>query len=311
MSTIPEFYSKLQNSKSSEIISSLRELKHSKFKSIIQNCSSITQISFQLQDYISQLTFTFSKLWDIDFNSNKQMYPSIIEGFERIIYKLLYNDILSQMNIPNHDLSKFHFITLQHLGINDIDIAKYLTDISFHLNKFTLISQVSSPSDKIKTLCNLCNFINITFNENFDKVKLTKMLSFLFIYSDINDLKTQLLFCSLFKHKTTITSEEDFFLALAIKAINYAIGLNHKNVNMTKEQFNEEIVNPKKKGLFSDFEIKSEYLNKVENVFDIPIEKLMKEYCLVNKNEMTFEMYHKMRNDFKVILKIIESSKDV
>ena len=301
-----DFYSKLKSQQSSSILGSIKKFINELFKNICDNSDDLNDISSQYQDFVSKLTYDFAAVWKIEFYEEKSIYSNIINGFENILCKLLYKRIMNEFVDSTFNYESLLFITLADLDIKDYDYSGNIDELSSQLNKFTQISQYQTPREKLIILCNLCNYINLSY-ANFDRIKITKFLVYMFIHSEIRDLKNQLLFCALFRHKTIINSDEDYYLSLAIQAIDFAMKINHKNVKMTQEEFQQKKSQKWENEILTTFS-KSYNLDKIESIINIPVDNLYKEYCIKDKNEMTLEKFEKLRNDFKIILKLIESN---
>ena len=80
-----------------------------------------------------------------------------------------------------------------------------------------------------------------------------------------------------------------------------------KNVKMTQEEFSNKKKQKWDNELLSNYN-KTNHLDKIESIINLPIDNLYKEYCTGDKTTMTIEKYENLRNDFKIILKLIESN---
>ena len=301
-----DFYTKLKSPQSSNILESIKSFIDKDFKGICDSSDDLNDISFQFQEYISKLTYDFAKVWKIEFYEEKSIYSNIINGFENILCKVLYKKILNQFVDAPLNYEQLLFVSCNDLDIKDYDYSSHFDDLSSQLNKFTQISQYTTPKEKLIILCNLCNYINASYS-HYDRIKFTKFLVFLFIHAEITDLKNQLLYCALFRHKTVINSDEDYYLSLALQAIDFAMKLNYKNVKMTQEEFSNKKKQKWDNELLSNYN-KTNHLDKIESIINLPIDNLYKEYCTGDKTTMTIDKYENLRNDFKIILKLIESN---
>lgn len=132
-----DFFSKLRDPKSSSIFNNMIEFARKKFLDFCDNIIDAGMISIAFQDFITNTSSDFSKLWDIDYCSNRSYYIEIVEGIEGLLCKALY---FKMMEIIRDDmtvdrlLEKFCFITLKQLGINEIQ------------NEIELLPQIKSIS---------------------------------------------------------------------------------------------------------------------------------------------------------------------
>ena len=304
MKNIKDFYTSLNTNKSKDILDSLIKFIKKDFPYLIDNKQDINKISIIYNDYISKLTNEYIKIHSIDLNINSYVYDIIINGFENIICHYIYPLVLNI--IPDYTLpNKYLFITLNNLGVylNNIN----MNDLSYQLNAFINISNFTTPKYKLLLLKNLCNYINYKYAD-FDKVKLTKILIYLFLHCEIDNIKNQLIFCSLFRHKTVFDSEEDYYLCLALHAVDYCLKLNYKNVGMTKDEFYNKCNQHYNNDLLL-LEKNNFRLNNIESLTNLPIDKLYDKYYNLDYDALTYNMFENIRNDFKIILKLIESHK--
>jgi hypothetical protein len=72
-----------------------------------------------------------------------------------------------------------------------------------------------------------------------DKTILIKLLAFVIVKANINNLKSHLRFMAWFRHKTTISSEEDYYLSLIFQAIEFIDKLNYTHLKLSKSEFIE------------------------------------------------------------------------
>lgn len=300
------FYPNLKSKQGAPILKLIQDFIKEDFQQICDNSDDLNEISFECQDFITRLTNEYQSLFDVKYFTNKNFYPLLITNFETIIYKILYKNILSQFDVPDFNTNDFFFIKLSMLDI-DYDEKVNFNSLKTQILNFRKISTFQTPKQKIIILVNLCNFINAEYAKE-NRIKLTKFLVYMFIFSNIPDLKKQLIFCCLFRHKTVIESDEDYYLSLSLQAVDYLGRITHKTLKMDVESFNKE----KKEGLPNRYDSETEGCNSlstVDNILDIPIDALYNEYCTMNPDEIPIEKYEKLHKDLKILLKLIESNK--
>lgn len=213
---------------------------------------------------------------------------------------------------------------------------------------FCEITQHKSPKEKLNIICNLCNYICTKYKLT-DKTIIIKFIIYSILKANISNLKGNLKFIALLRHRTTITSEEDYYLSLMFQALEYIEKINYTNLKIRKSEFIENCEEFDKKEILKNYDSNSKYnfnlehdiqlvnlINKVEddqesnftfqNVFtqngpillenvndgilNLDTEKLYNEYCSNNFTENNIVKYENMYNDFKIIMKIVESLKN-
>lgn len=305
-----DFYSKLKDDKSIHIRNALKDLVDIHFAKICSDNIDVNYISSYFQDAISKFTKDFAKEWEIEFFTNKELYTAIINGFENILFKLLYSKILILFKDEIINYKHILFVTLKHLGIDDDNNNnEHIEGLTRQIRLFNRLNDYITPKEKMTVITSICYFVNVTYAK-YDRVKLTKCLMYIIIHSEVINIKKQLLYCALFRHKTVLTSDDDFYLSVAIQAVDLVIKLNHKNVSMTKEDFDVKT----KLEWKNEIQLINEddamaNLGNIENVSHIPVEDLYRKYCLVDSNNIPISKYENLRNDMKIVLKLIESSK--
>ena len=171
--------------------------------------------------------------------------------------------------------------------------------LSFELRKFYQFSFKNSPKNKLNILCNLCNFI-IKIYSQYDRIKLTKFLTFLFINSGIKNLKKHFYYCIFFRNKITLSSEEDFFLSISLQSLNFVYKLNEKVENIKNDNNNNEIL----------FDYKS-HSNNIEKLIsckdynNLPIKELKAQIISKENNinyTLTKQDYYDIQMNFKYII---------
>lgn len=134
---ILNFHNKLRDKRCNNIVSDLNNFINNDFNEKI-SIEDISDISIMIQDFIAKLTNEFAKIWGIEFPNNRGYYVEICDGFEGLITKSLYSNI---MIIDNDDakfdklLKKYEFISLNHLGvdiyIDDFELANHIKCIQY------------------------------------------------------------------------------------------------------------------------------------------------------------------------------------
>ena len=127
------FFSKLKDKKSINILNDLFKFINSTFPEICDKTNDLSEISISVQDFISKSVNEFAKIWNIEFTNSQFAYSEICDGFENLITKSLYNGI---MNIIGEDnkleklCRKYSFINIKHLGIDSpIDDFELATQV--------------------------------------------------------------------------------------------------------------------------------------------------------------------------------------
>ena len=85
-----------------------------------------------------------------------------------------------------------------------------------------------------------------------DKFIIIKLIVFCILKANINNLKNNLRIISLFRHKTTINSEEDYFLLLIFQAIEFIEKMNYTNLKIKKNEYYEYIDEYEKKEMLKN-----------------------------------------------------------
>lgn len=264
------FYAKLKDKRSSVILQEVMNFISNSFSELLNNVGEMSEISIALQDFISKLVYEFANTWSIDFRNNKYAYQEICEGFESLITKSLYNQIMEyfvdDLQLQKL-LKKYSFITLKHLGIEfNVDVfelANQIKSISylFLFLDFNEISQYKSPKEKLNVVVNFCNYICWKYKLT-GKVSILKIIVFSILKANVTNLKGNLRFIALFRHKTVINSEEDYFLSILFQAVEFIERLhsNLSHLKINKEEFAQFCDEFDKNELLKNFHNKSKFL---------------------------------------------------
>jgi hypothetical protein len=102
---------------------------------------------------------------------------------------------------------------------------------------FAEISYFKAPKEKSACILNLCNYLNNKYNVT-DKSTLHKLIVFCILKGNLPNIKTHFRYVSLFRHKTTISTEDDYYLSLFFHAVEYIERMNFSMLKISKEEFN-------------------------------------------------------------------------
>lgn len=290
---LKEFYKSLLEEKCLSITNSLKQYITEIFPEICENCSDLQEISENFQNYVIKITNSYAKIMNFEFYNDKNLYPNIVNNFEHLIISSIYDNLKSLFEEDNFDDNKLSKLNIEDFDIKDLNYEKNKNIINVEIARFKQITQYKSPKDKLIILCNICNFINIIYAQ-FDRVKIIKMLAFIFAESKINNMKTQMQFCFLFRNKTVINSDEDYYLSLAFLAIKIIDKIINKNESIEeKNKDNEE-------------NIEEFILKGGEQLIEIPINKM--KYNIKNDNNIDVELdkCQIIQNNLKILLDLIQ-----
>ena len=116
------FYAKLKDKKSSVILNELHKFVNTTFNELIEKIKDLSEIAIAVQDFISKLVNEFARLWQVEFPNSRNAYLEICDGFENLIMKSLYTQILSIIGEDNKLeklYRKYSFLNLKHFGIEE------------------------------------------------------------------------------------------------------------------------------------------------------------------------------------------------
>jgi hypothetical protein len=241
-------FHKLRDKKSNDIITQLYNFINNQIDDNILN-EKINDISTIIQEKISSLTIDFTKLWNL---TDSNHYIEIIEGFENLITKSIYPKL---MNLFQEDAAfdkicnKFSFVTLKHL---DLDIFFDEFDLAGQLKHLNEINHYKAPKEKATLILNFCNYLCCKY-PRLEGIKFTKLLAFTLLKANIPCLKINLKFISAFRHKTTISTEETYFLLQLNKAVEFIESLQeeeNKSLNLNKKDYSILVEESEKRELF-------------------------------------------------------------
>ena len=341
-----KIYHDLRDKKSSSLLIELKSFT-SKINQKLQlsNNNDITKISNDYQEFLYKSINTYSKIFNIEYEIAKNTYSDISECFEDIITKATYNKIIAFITenekSSQFDLlvKKFSFLTLEHLRI-----ASYidLFELAKQIENFCGLIFEKSPRDKALYLSNLVCYFSFKYpNEN-----LLYLIVFALLNQSIPELKAHIIYCKLFRGKTSITPKEDYSITMIENAIEFIENLdkNHYALDITKEEFEAKCIENEKKNSINflasqkifekneNFSFNSgklvemlnnyfffsklkdvnstntEKIKDMSSISSIPIKSLYTQYFAnFDFKDLSFNQLEQLHNDFKIILKLIES----
>ena len=193
----------------------------------------LQKISNEYQNLIHILTNSYSKIYNIKFEYDKNIFYEISECFENILSKSLYKTIMkkifSSTKNLNNLLNKFNsFISPEILGIiNNIN----LFELNEKIENFKNIDNYKNINIKLNILTNLNKFLI----EKYSNENIINLIIFSIIFGEIKNIKENLIFINLFKYKMNIDVFQNFTLILFNEAINiienFEDNINLFNIN--------------------------------------------------------------------------------
>ena len=341
-----------QNLRSKKGTNLLIELKKSVMKLLLtikENKKSIIEISYDYQNIIYTISLNYGKVFNIDFELNRNLFKDLTLAIENIISKSIFNKVMNKLiseEKGNFDeLIKLYnsFITLDNLGIvTNINLYELNEKVEFFNNIFTL----KNAYEKLEYILFLVNYLKI----NYPKENIPLIISYIIISSDFINLKEHFYFCKYFHFKMYTSSEEEYSLLLFEEAIKIIenFNTNHDMLTLTDEEFKNYCEEYNKRKIILKLEnlsIKNnkednkndininlliDMLNKIRSIgnniefnnekndnnykdspiLSIQIKQLYNKYFHNNKSfqQMTYSEIEQLYNDFKIILKLIESN---
>jgi hypothetical protein len=241
------FYSKLKEKRSQTILNEMLKFINTTFNEISENTNDPSDLSVIFQDFVSKFVNEFARTWEIQFTNIRNAYVEICEGFESLIMKSLYPKIMTLIGDDgklDRLCRKFTFVSLKHLGIDcNVDEFELATQIKSKILilinlDFCELTQYRSPKEKANVIVNFCNYICSKYKLT-DKANIIKFIVFCILKSNITNLKAHVKFIGLFRHKTSINSEEDYFLSLVFQSIEFIERMNSSHLKIKKSEFNE------------------------------------------------------------------------
>ena len=341
-----------QNLRSKKGANLLIELKKSVKKLLLiikENKNSIIEISYEYQNIIYSISLNYSKVFNIDFELDRNLFKDLTLAIENIISKSIFNKIMNKLiseEKGNFDeLLKLYnsFINLDNLGIvTHINLYELNEKVEYFNNIFIL----KDAYEKLEYIVFLVNYLII----NYPKENIPLILSYIFISSDFIHLKEHFYFCKYFHFKMCTSSEENYSLLLFEEAIKIIenFNTNHDMLTITDEAFKNYCEEYNKKKIILQLENlsiknkkednkndtninilidmlnnirsignnmennneKNDDNNKESPILSIQIKQLYNKYFHNNKSfqQMSYSEIEQLYNDFKIILKLIESN---
>lgn len=142
------------------------------------------------------------------------------------------------------------------------------------------------------------------------------------IKGNVNKIKSNIQFLQLFRHRTRLESEEEYYINAVMVAIDYIENLTYKKLNIDKSEFLkkcEESENKSSEYYYSKInidQIKNEQVlqqpaNSDQTLFDLELNKLYNEYFTnCDLNEIPLFKLENMYKDFKIVISMIKDFKD-
>ena len=340
-------YQNLRSKKGANLLIELKKSVKNLLLIIKEDKKSIIELSNDYQDIIYSISLNYSKTFKIDFEVNNKLFKYLTSAIENIISKSIYNKIMNKLISEEKgkfdELIKQYnsFITLNNLGIvTQINLFELNEKVEYFKN----IISLKDANEKLEYILFLVNYLII----NYQKENITLILSYIIITSDLINLKEHFYYSKLFHFKMCSSSEEEYSLLLFEEAIKFIENLNnnHDMLTITDEEFKNYIEEYKKRKIISQIEnlsnknkndnidtnvnILIEMINKIRSgnnieknnneIYDniikdsplssIQVKQLYNKYFHNNKSfqQMTYSEIEQLYNDFKITLKLIESS---
>jgi hypothetical protein len=224
----------------------MKELKNYTDVIFKENCKELIldELSIHLQEFNSKLIIAFGRTYNIEYHHDKLYYDFVCEAFENLLTKSLYNTLMQKCIEEFEDgklerlIKKYSFINLKHLGLNHQMILDEF-EFAKELKLLSEIGQSRSPKEKLNLITNFINYLNFKFSQNLDKAELVKFLVYSIFKCNIANFKAQIHYINLFRHKTLISSEEDYFVSLYFQAFEFIEKMNSSYIKMSKAEFDE------------------------------------------------------------------------
>lgn len=103
-----------------------------------------------------------------------------------------------------------------------------------------------SPKDKAIVILNFINHISTKY-KIIEKTQLIKLAVYAILKSNVNSFKENLKFIQLFRHKTIITSEEDYYLSIMNQSVEFIENMNSNLLKINRNEFLEKCEDFEKK----------------------------------------------------------------
>ncbi len=214
----------------------------------------INEIALDFQKFIRFITNEFCKLNKIQLDSTTEdIYNNIIDNFESIISKKLYNKIFCSTRKEKEEdfifdnlLSKYSFITPDHLEIKN----KILNDVYLNtaINKLSTINLNKTPKEKILTFINTIKIIATMVEKYSDKKdtscgadEVFPILVYICIKGKIQKLKSNINYIILFRNEVRLQGMEDYYKENFNGVIKFIENLKFTDLKIDEDEFNKNI----------------------------------------------------------------------
>ncbi len=209
--------------------------------------------------------------------------------------------------------------------------------LSMAINKLTTINQYKTPKDKLYTFMNVVNILSLMYSKNSNKEtspgadEVFPLLIFTIIKGKVPKLKSNQIYCDLFRHNSRKNGIEDYYLETFKAVINFISDMAFNELKISKEEFNDLCFKNEKK-IFSNFKeyqnpyfcnqsrsMIFQFLNnknykkfndvpviKNKNLLNIDIDKIYKKYFNEDIEKFDDEKLNEMESDFKEVLSLID-----
>ena len=311
----------------------------------------INEIALDFQKFIRFITNEFCKLNKIQLDSTTEdIYNNIIDNFESIISKKLYNKIFCSTRKEKEEdfifdnlLSKYSFITPDHLEIKN----KILNDVYLNtaINKLSTINLNKTPKEKILTFINTIKIIATMVEKYSDKKNIScgadevfPILVYICIAGKIQKLKSNINYIILFRNEVRLQGMEDYYKENFNGVIKFIENLKftdlkidedefNKNIKLYENNFNndleknknslEEIYNEntiieflKDKNIDKNLEEYRIYKNNYKNRFGFNTNKFYYDYLNDSITQFNINELIDMKESYKNILNLIDDYKN-
>lgn len=112
-----------------------------------------------------------------------------------------------------------------------------------------------SSKEKGSIILNLCYYLISKYkllSGAKEREILLRLIIFTILKSGVLNLKAQIRYTSLFRNKSVISSDEDFYLSLFSEAIEFIERITHSQLNISKIDYNSYIDDYEKKELLKN-----------------------------------------------------------
>ena len=266
----------------------------------------INEIALDFQKFIRFITNEFCKLNKIQLDSTtEEIYNDIIDNFESIISKKLYNKIFCSTRKEKEEdfifdnlLSKYSFITPEHLEIKN----KILNDVYLNtaINKLSTINLNKTPKEKILTFINTIKIIAMMVEKYSDKKETScgadevfPILVYICIKGKIQKLKSNINYIILFRNEVRLQGMEDYYKENFNGVIKFIENLKFTDLNIDEDEFNKNIK------LYENKINNISEKNKNNSLEEIYNENTLIEYLKEKNIDKTLEEFRIYKNNYK------------